>query len=192
MALIILILSCQSGPEPVASQDPAPPAPAAPQTAVVVEEPTPVVVAEVPEEVFDPENVSEELYISTMAEVQALIGELNAIIRARNYTAWRGYLAEDYYQLINSPAFLEERTEELYRRDQIIAANLGRTAQRRILRTSRDYFEHIVIPSRSNDRVDDIDFISDNRVRAYTIDSRGNSLILYDLEIIDGNWRIVF
>ena len=143
------------------------------------------------EEVLEIVEVSEELYQTTMADIQALVGELNGIIRSRNYNAWIGYLAEAYYQRVSSREFLEERTDELYRRDQIVASTTGRTAQRRILRTARDYFEHIVVPSRSNDRVDDIAFLSDNQVRAYTIDNRGTLLILYDLELIDGNWRIV-
>ena len=176
LLLSIFVLACQTGPEPVTA--PPTPPPAEPQAVAV-------------EEVFEPENVAQDLYDTTMAEVRALIGELNRIIRARNYDVWVGYLANDYFVRINSDEFLEERTEELFRREQIIAANMGRTAQRRVLRNSRDYFDHIVVPSRSNDRVDDIDFLSRTSVRAYTIDSRGNTLILYDLENIDGQWKIV-
>ena len=189
-SLIILafILSCQTAPEPAAPVvvEPAP-LPAPPPA-----DPPPVtVVAEEPEEIFEPENVSEELYISTMEQVQALIEQLNGIIRARNYPAWVEHLSQDYYRMINSAAFLNERTEELYRRDQMVATSTGRVAQRRVLRSSRDYFDHVVVPARSNDRVDDISFITESQVRAFTVDGRGNVLILYDLEIIDGNWRIV-
>ena len=178
LLLLFMILACQTGPEPVPAPQAAPP-PVEPQVVVVEEE------------VFEPENVAQELYDTTMADIQALIGELNRIIRARNYDAWVGHLSGDYHARLNSEEFLEERTEELFRREQIIAANMGRTAQRRVLRNSRDYFDHIVVPSRSNDRVDDIDFTSRTSVRAYTIDSRGNTLILYDLENIDGNWKII-
>ena len=181
--LITLFLSCQTGPEPAA------PIPQDPVRPPVVQA---VTVTQTEEVVFEPENVSEELYVSTMEQVQALIGQLNGIIRGRNYNAWTEHIAEDYYREMNGASFLEERTEELFRRDQMVAAAQGRpTPPRRILRSSRDYFEQIVVPSRSNDRVDDIQFLTDNRVRAFTIDSRGNVLILYDLELIDGNWKIV-
>ena len=66
-----------------------------------------------------------------------------------------------------------------------------RLVQKRILRTPRDYFDNVVVPSRSNDRVDDISFISENRVKAYTEDNRGNRVVLYDLEIIDNTWKII-
>jgi hypothetical protein len=142
-----------------------------PVETVVTPEPTPVA------QVFDPGNISEAQFEAVMEELKALIEGLNRIIRA-----------------ISSRDFLDERTEELFRRDVIVAQNMGRdprTVERRVLRTARDFFNNIVVPSRSNDRVDDIDFVTENRVKAYTIDTRGNRLILYDLEIIDGRWKIV-
>jgi len=194
LLFIAVLLSCQSAPAPQEQPAPPPPQPAEPQVIIIPEEIEEIIeiteILEI-EEYVETVEVSEELYQTTMAELQVLIGELNGIIRARNYPAWVGYLSEAYYARMNTREFLEERTDELFRRDQIVAAAMGRTAQRRVLRTSRDYFEHIVIPSRSNDRVDDIAFITDNQVRAYTIDNRGNLLILYDLELIGGNWRIV-
>ena len=208
---IILSLSCVSGPKPIeqapieqAPAEPAPPAPVAqpappPQPVEVTPPPQPV---EPPppepspaeEEFFDPTTITEEQFALAKAEVQALIADLNRIIRAKNYNAWVTYLADSYLKLISSPAFLEERTEELYKRDQIVASNLGRDpkrVQKKILRTARDYFDNVVVPSRSNDRMDDIDFVSENRVKAYTVDNRGQRLVLYDLEIINKKWKII-
>jgi len=144
--------------------------------------------------VFDPQSITEEKFIATKTDVQALIEDLNRIIRARNYNAWRTYLADSYFEEISSHEFLEERTEELYNRDQIVATNLGRDPRRvskKILRTAKDYFDNVVVPSRSNDRMDDIDFVSENRVKAYTMDTRGHRLVLYDLEFIGGEWKII-
>lgn len=198
---IILVLSCASGPQPVISAPPAPvEQPAAPAESAPPPEappplpPAPPVVEAPPAPAFDPANVTEELYETTKADVQAFIGELNRIIRAKNYNAWRAHLAESYFEMISSGSFLEERTEDLYKRDQIVASNLGRDpkrVQKKILRTPKDYFDNVVVPSRSNDRMDDIDFITENQVKAYTIDNRGNRLVLYDLEYLDGNWMIV-
>ena len=145
-------------------------------------------------EVFDPTSISEETYSTTKANIQNLVEELNSIIRARNYNSWLQYLDKSYLDKISSREFLDERTEELYRRDQIVAQNMGRdpkTITKRILRTPRDYFSNVVVPSRANDHVDDITFISGSHVRAYTVDSRGTKLILYDLAMIDGKWKIV-
>ena len=146
------------------------------------------------EEVFNPDSISEVVYTRTLAEVQTLIAELNRIIRAQNYNLWTTFLSESYYNEINSRAFLEARADELFRRDQVVASARGvnpNQVQRRNLANARDYFIHIVVPSRQNDRVDDITFITDNQVIAYTVDARGNRLILYNLEVINNEWKIV-
>jgi len=195
---VLLLLACASEPETQVTVVPAPAPVLQPEPAVtVVPAPEPKVeVAEVKEEpaVFDPGTVSQEKIDTTKAEVQALINELNRIIRARNYNSWLTHLASSYFTEISSQVFLEEKTEELYRRDQMVAQNLGRDprrVQKKILRTPKDYFDNVVVPSRSNDRMDDIDFVSENKVIAYTVDSRGQRLILYDLEIIDSKWKII-
>ena len=198
----VLVLSCETTPAPQVPEEPAESIetiePIETVTPVVPQEPPeepPQVVVEPPvEEFFDPGSISEEKLAATKADIQSLIEELNRIIRARNYNAWLGYLDDSYLSEISSPAFLEEKTEELYRRDQIVASNMGRdprNVEKKILRTPRDYFDNVVVPSRANDRVDDIAYISETRVRAYTVDSRGNRLILYDLAIIGEKWKIV-
>jgi hypothetical protein len=146
------------------------------------------------DQAFDPDNVSNELYETTKMEIQDIIQRLDNIIRARNYDAWLGYISDSYMDEISSPEFLEERTEELYRRDQLVATAMGRnpnTVEKKVLRNLRDYFDNVVVPSRANDRVDDITFLSETKVRAYTVNNRGARLILYDLEIIGDNWKII-
>ena len=186
--LLSLVLSCVTPPqqsEVAAPIEPVPPP--APRQEPIVEAPK-------EEEVFDPDSISQEMYENTKVDVQALVGNLNRIIRTRDYSGWTENLAESYLREISSQAFLEEKTEELYRRDQAIASSIGRDPRqvsKKILRTARDYFENVVVPSRSNDRVDDIEFISDNQVKAYTIDARGQRLVLYNLVIIDNQWKII-
>jgi len=145
-------------------------------------------------QVFDPDNVSSDQYEATKADIQDLIQRLDSIIKARNYNAWLEYLSDSYREEISSPEFLEEQTEELYERDTRVATVMGRsprTVEKKILRTLKDYFDNLVVPSRANDRVDDITFISETKVRAYTVDNRGRRARLYDLEIIDGDWKII-
>jgi len=159
------------------------------------EPPPPPPIAPVEEKVFDPQSITEEKFETTKADVQALINDLNRIIRAKNYNAWVGFLADSYLKEISSPAFLEERTEDLYKRDQMVAANMGRNlkfVQKKILKNAKDYFDNVVVPSRSNDpKVDDIDFVSEDQVIAYTVNNRGDRRILYNLEYIDNHWMII-
>ena len=189
---LLLALSCGTAPEPAETVETAPQAEVtppprdAPPAAVVIEVP-----AEEPpgEPDFDPVNITQSYYESTIADVQALIGNLNRIIRARNYSDWVSHLSVEYYSSINTREFLEEKTEELFRLDQAMAR--GRPFQRRTLNTSRDYFDNVVVPSRQNDRVDDIVFVTENRVIAYTVNTRGDRLILYNLEYAGNGWKIV-
>ena len=187
--LALFVLSCNSTPEtPVQVVPAAEPVIVQPRVEEPAAPPPP------PVAVFDAERARQERYDTVMEDVTNLIANLNRIIRARDYNSWRNYLSDSFFEHISSQAFLESTTEDLFRRDQAVAAAMGRdlrTVQRRVLRNARDYFDHIVVPSRSNDRVDDIDFISDNRVRAFSVDTRGNRVILYDLELINGNWLIV-
>ena len=67
------------------------------------------------------------------------------------------------------------------------------------LRNLNDYFTRVFVPSRNPDRIQidnvDIEFISEYRVRAFT--TRVNNAneetreILYDLEKIDNQWKII-
>ena len=199
IVLIFLVFSCETGPEPVVSAPPEavvqPSEPAQSTTpAASPEHPLPPIETKAEEKVFDPSSITEEKLAATKADVRALISELNSIIKARNYNAWRSHLADSYFEEISSEAFLADTTEELYKRDQIVATNLGRDPKRvskKTLKNPRDYFDNVVVPSRSNDRMDDLDYVTETRVKAYTIDSRGNWLVLYDLELINDKWMII-
>ena len=185
-AVLVLLAACASTPQPAPVVESAPPAASAP--------PPQTEAAKVEEKAFDPGTISQERMETARADVQELITNLNRLIRAKNYNAWRGYLADSYFREISSAAFLEEKTEELFRRDQIVAQNMGRDpklVQKKILRTPKDYFDNVVVPSRSNDRMDDIDFVSENRVKAYTVNNQGQRLVLYDLEIVGNKWKII-
>ena len=181
-----LVLSCVTGPEPGETGNP-------PEPALPAKTEGPAAASD--EGGFDPYSISDEAFAMAKADVQTFIAGLNTIIRARNYNEWVNHLSGSYFETISSADFLDERTEELYRRDQTVAANLGRDpkmVEKKVLRNPRDYFTNVVVPSRSNDRVDDITFISETRIRAYTVDNRGVRLVLYDLaEIGEGKWEII-
>ncbi|MDR2181219.1 MAG: hypothetical protein LBN92_00905 [Treponema sp.] len=130
--------------------------------------------------VFDAGSISKEEHDTAKNEIQQLIGKLNGIIRARNYDAWVSYLTEDYFNLISSPEFLEEvSNSERFKN------------QERKLASARDYFIYVVVPSRANDRVDDIQHTSPTTVIAYTDNARGERLRLYNLEKQPDGWKIL-
>jgi len=164
--------SCASKPEPVRNEEPIP-------LEEFYQEPA---AAAVPEEdaSFDPSTISREVFVDTLGEIQQFIETLNGIISAKNYDSWLGYLGDGYRQQISSPSFLQETSETPTLKKQGV-----------ILKTAQDYFTQVVVPSRANARVDDIEFVSQNRVKAFTLGRNGVRLRLYDLEKVQENWKIV-
>jgi hypothetical protein len=164
--------SCAGEPEPVEPEEP-----------VLVEEfyQEPVVV-EVPkeEENFDPATITEEVFADTLGEVQRFIEDLNGLISGKNFNSWLAYLGDTYRQMINSPEYLQRISEMPTLKKQGI-----------VLKSAEDYFSQVVVPSRANARVDDIEFVSQNRVKAFTLDRNGTRLRLYDLEKGQENWKII-
>jgi hypothetical protein len=136
------------------------------------------------DEAFDPAVISQAYYDSTKEEVQHFIEDLNQIIRSRNYQAWRACLSREY--------FMEISSQENLRR---ISEQPAMKTRRITLRTAEDYFIHVVVPSRANLRVDDIEFVGRNRVKAFTITTNRageeQRLRLYDLEKIGNSWTII-
>jgi hypothetical protein len=179
---IIVILwflgACSAGPEPVNK-------PIVPVVVLVEDPPPPVRPETVPvppveDEVFDVGMITEEEFNFTKAEIQDLVKNLNDIIRAKNYNVWLDYLGVEYLAERSSPEYLARISEQPRLKSQNI-----------VLTGPEDYFNHVVVPSRANDRVDDIEFIARNRVKAYTINAYGQRLRLYDLENRGNGWKIV-
>ncbi len=109
-----------------------------------------------------------------------MIAELNTIIRAQNFDAWSDYLGDDYFAALSDPEFLARTSESARLKTQKI-----------VLQDLKGYFMHVVVPSRANDRVDDIEFIGQKRVKAFTVTPKSQRLRLYDLERTEQGWKIV-
>jgi len=167
LLLSFLTLGCGTKSAPITEEEP-----------LLIEEPVNLIEEEPAD--FDPSKISQEIYESTKTDVRLYIEELNRIIRSRNYEAWKANLSEDYFKRISEPDFLSATSESP-------ALKMRNT----ILRTPQDYFTHVVIPARANDRVDDIEFINQNHVKAFTINSRNERLRLYDLEKTGETWKII-
>ena len=194
--ILFFLISCNNQAEPVKTQAPAPgtekttepPKQASPQAVEAEPSGLPQVVQTEqetaegisPAPLFDPASISQEEKDTAKTEIQQLIQRLNSIIRARNYNAWVTYLDTNYFTVISSPEYLDR-----------ISQSAVLVKQKIVLKSAQDYFRHVVVPARTNDRVDDIEFISQNRVKAYTVNSRGERLRLYDLEKTGNEWKII-
>ena len=130
-------------------------------------------------EEFDPASITPEVYEETKQDIFNFIQNLNSIIKARRYSVWMRHLDTDYYQYINSPDYLRELSKA-----EVLAS------KKIVLSDAYDYFTYVVVPSRSNDRVDDIEFVSETRIRAININN-GRRVILYDLAKTQDGWKIV-
>jgi hypothetical protein len=154
------------------SPSPSPvPAPVEPELALVEEEP------------FNPQQVSQELFDTTLGEVQRFITRLNDIIHAKKYDAWVKSLSQEYIETYSSPNYLKRASEDpLFKSKKIVLTNF------------RDFFMYNVVPSRENIdtvEVDDIEFITPTRVKAFTVNAKGQRLRLYELEKDGNDWKII-
>ncbi|WP_461258007.1 hypothetical protein [Treponema sp. R80B11-R83G3] len=135
-------------------------------------------------EPFDPSKISQEQYLATRAEVQKFIEEQNKNIKSKNFEAWKKSLSPEYFAEISSAENLRQMSE--------LPAMKSRKI---VLKTVQDYFDNVVVPSRADLHVDAIEFISANRVKAFTIMTNKageeQKLRLYDLEKIDNSWTII-
>lgn len=162
IALSLMIYTACSSTQPAAIPPPAP---------------APVVAAAEPQ-AAEEFVVTEEIFTRTFDEIEAFIDNLNEIIRKRNYEAWTSYLSEEYIRETSDQAFLQAQSETpVLKKSNIELASL------------QDYFEYVVVPSRSHAQVDDIEFIDEAHVKAISIinDTRG---LLYLLVREDDSWLV--
>jgi hypothetical protein len=122
--------------------------------------------------------VSEEVYSRTFEEIGQFIDDLNRIIRNADYESWLTYLSEEYIRTTGDPAYLRDQSEK----PVLKQANIQ-------LEDLHDYFVHVVVPSRTQATLDEIEFIDENHVKAIAV-LRGTRVILYLLENVEGQWKI--
>jgi len=156
-----------------------------PETPVVEEpitEPEPEPEPEPQPEPVEPEStqyeVSPEVYEQTFDEIEELILELNSVISKRQYDRWLTYLSNDYKRTYNSREKLDEINEFPQLKDNGI-----------VLEDIKGYFDWVVVPSRSRAVLGEIVFVGETRVTAYS-SFEGKKAKLYELERIDGEWKI--
>lgn len=185
----LFLFSCQTMGEPVSDQsDPAfleveteelPQSPGVTPVEPVIETVEPVM--EMEDEPFDPLNVPQQLFDTTLEEVQEFIVRVNNIIHSRKYEEWIKILSQEYIDTYSSASYLRKVSEDpLFKTKKIV------------LKDFRDFFIYNVVPSRINiNKVDDIEFITPTRVKAFTVNAKGQRLRLYELEKEGSDWKIV-
>ncbi|MDR2247990.1 MAG: hypothetical protein LBE17_15180 [Treponema sp.] len=137
----------------------------------------------VEEESFNSQQVSQELFDTTLVEVQRFITRVNNIIRAEKYDDWVKSLSREYIETYSSPDYLKKASEDpLFKSKKMVLTNF------------LDFFRYNVVPSRADIdtvEVDDIEFITPVRVKAFTVNAKGQRLRLYELEKDGNDWKIV-
>lgn len=123
-------------------------------------------------------QVSEELYQQTFEEIESLIKELNQVISKKQYDRWLNYLSNGYIKKYNSQEVLNVINEYPQLKDNGI-----------VLKNLRDYFDWVVVPSRSRAVLGEIVFVGEAKVVAYS-SFEGKRAKLYQLEKSDNNWKI--
>lgn len=122
--------------------------------------------------------VTKEEYQKTFDDIHALIQDLNRIISAQDYTAWTTHLTPEYIKTFSDPKILNAISDQpMLKRQNLQLASL------------EDYFLHVVVPSRADARLDDLDFVSKTQVKAITVID-GKRYILYNLRLENGGWKI--
>ena len=123
--------------------------------------------------------VSEELFAETLFQVERTIGELDVLIRDKDYARWLGYLSRDYQNFYSNADELARLSESRRMRSAGI-----------ILRSIEDFFFHVVVPSRVNVRLDDLLFKSETEVEAIMF-IQDQRLSVYRLQLINKQWKII-
>jgi hypothetical protein len=122
--------------------------------------------------------VTKDIYAQTFSEVEALISILNEIIKEKNFEEWKKFLTTEYISTTGSPEFLREASQ-----GAVLLKN------RIVLKSLKDYFIYVVVPSRSQAMLSDISFLDATHVKAITVID-GTSVILYLLVKVDAHWMV--
>lgn len=112
-------------------------------------------------------------------ELKPVFAEIEQSIYNENFEKWKSLLSKNALSSYNNDKWLKEKTEqsELLRMQNIKLKNI------------QDYFTYVVIPSRDGKifEVDDIEIISENKVKTITL--LGNIKIVYLFIKEDIGWR---
>jgi hypothetical protein len=126
-----------------------------------------------------PLNVSQETYDKTFTEILQFIKKMDTIIATKDFERWKSSCSQAYVSHFSDQTQLKEISQKPYLRENHI-----------VLASLEDYFLNVFIPSRTEAKLDKIDFIDEHRVKAVTVVD-GVPYIVYLLEKDANNqWKI--
>ena len=126
---------------------------------------------------FEGVTITKETYDQTKTEMEKIVAQLNRITATKDYTQWITFLSDEYTRAYSQASTLKKVSEAL-------------PVKGIKLKSLKDYFTYVFVPSRQNVRVDDIKFVSPTRVDV--IMKQANvSLLVYGLENISGSWKLI-
>jgi hypothetical protein len=180
----LLVLLCSAALfMPGCATSPVPEAPAPVQTPAVSHEEAPEPVPDVDAQKPSAEKpaefvVTEDLYRKTFGEIEQLVNTLDRSIKEKNFDEWVSYLSPEYAAHAGNAEFLREASQSA------VLKRHGIT-----LRSLKDYFLYVVVPSRSQATLDDISFVDETHVKAIALVNE-KPVILYWLVRSDARWKI--
>jgi hypothetical protein len=127
---------------------------------------------------FDPSSITREEKELVRVDVNNFVSTLNAIIKRKDYNTWVKLLTSEYQQYLSS----KENLETASKADRLKNRNI-------VLKSLYDYFINVVVPSRTNVRADDIDFVDESTVKVYMVNG-GQRLRAYELVRNGNSWQV--
>ncbi len=122
--------------------------------------------------------VTEEIYTKTFEEIETFIESLNNIISEKDYETWVTHLSDDYIAKTSDPDYLRDQSSMPILKKNNIS-----------LKSLKDFFFYVVVPSRIEAGLDDIEFIDEDHVKAISI-VRNKRGLLYLLVRVGITWKI--
>lgn len=126
-----------------------------------------------------PPSVTPDPYSDeTFEAVDELVDRLNDVIAARDFETWERYLSQEYRD-----HFADEEVLQELERSPVL-----RSAQVR-LRSLQDYFQHVVVPSRHDAQLDELQVDGQEEITALS-QVQGRRVVLYHLIWQGEEWKV--
>ncbi|MBN1409999.1 MAG: hypothetical protein JW969_04090 [Spirochaetales bacterium] len=121
---------------------------------------------------------SEKEYNEAFKDIETTINRLNEVILKKDYNSWITFLTDEFKDYYGDSANLKKISESPTLKAKSI-----------VLRNLKDYFIHVIVPSRIKTKLESIAFVDNNHVKAYGKIYNENA-ILYYLEKNKDKWKI--
>jgi len=126
---------------------------------------------------FEGVKITKETHAQTKSEIELVVDELNQITAKKDYNRWLSFLAPSYKEMYADQATLKAASEAL-------------PIKGIKLKTLRDYFLYVFVPSRQNIKVDDIQFFSPTQVNVLMLHGK-DLLLVYRIENTEDGWKLI-